>query len=945
MLLLASNWLLELIGRLHPLMVHFPIGLLIGAFILDGFNWYQKKESQYAGVVYLGAFSALLAAVMGVSLSQSGDYTGELLVNHFWLGWATVSLSLITAFFYWKRASFPKWLPLTMLGLTSMILGFTGHYGAAITHGEDYLSGVFKPKKEENFNPTSSIAKFSNQDTLTKTQLDELNLEVRAIFAHNCYQCHSTAKRKGGLALDKEAGVFAGGDNGPILVKGAAAESEIIRRLKLPSDHDEVMPKKGKVLAKDAIQLIELWINQGAPWADESLKVFREAPMALNKPNLPIAVAEYSHPIDRFVNDYFQEKGIQWSAPIEDSRFIRRAYLDIIGLLPQPTDIKEFVANQAPDKRIQLIKALLADKENYTLHWLSFWNDLLRNDYSGPGFITKGRKQITNWLYQSLLAGKPYNLMVEELINPTESSEGFIQGIQWRGVVNASQRVELQAAQNISQSLLGLNLKCASCHNSFVNNLTLDQAYGFANIFADSTLEIYRCDKPTGRYTQTAFVYPELGEVMADSLVDRLRQLADIITQPKNGRLYRTVVNRYWDKLFGRGIVAPVDEMDKLPWHQDLLDWLAADFIENGYDLSHLLETIMTSKAYQLPAVKYDSPFYVASENFVFQGPTPRRLTAEQFADVLSQTINPLYYGVAYVPNDPPFPAKWIWFQDRKLDRNSLPEPGTRFFRKNFALTVAKPIQSATILVTADHTFECYFNEQKIGQGSDWRQVQRYDLASSDFQKENIIAIRGTNDGALPNPAGLLFALRILYADGTKQYVYSDKTWSTTNQIPAKDWTSLHFEENNWKGVSRQHATNSHWGKLPSFIYEKPLKNSQFARASLVKLDPLMKTLGRPTRENVATTREINPTLLQALMLTNDDFLYQNIQEGAAKLLVTTNEDMDKLIDHLYQSILGRLPTQQERKTILDQVEKQPKKEVVEDLIWSMILLPEFQFL
>ncbi len=944
MLLLLSHWIFELMGKLHPLLVHFPIGLLIGAFVLEGIARFQKQENKYVGMIYLGATSALIAAIMGQLLAQSGDYQGDLINQHQWLGWGTVGLSLLTTWMYWNRVKLPKRLPFIALGFTCISLSFAGHFGATITHGEDYLK-INTNSTQSHVANAINIQKWTTQDSFSTTELSSLNLEVRGIFAHHCYQCHSTAKRKGGLALDHEAGVFAGGDSGEILIKGASEKSEIIRRLKLPRDHEEAMPQKGKVLPPNSIELISLWIDKGAYWADEGFKVFREAPVALSKPDLPPITDEFDHPIDRFVNQYFKEKNIKWGEPIDDYRFIRRAYLDVIGLLPRPVEVNEFVQNTSPNKRNELIKNLLADKENYTQHWLSFWNDLLRNDYSGPGFITNGRKQITNWLYQSLYEGKPYNQMVEELISPTEESEGFIQGIQWRGVVNASQRVELQAAQNISQSLLGLNLKCASCHNSFVNNLTLDQAYGFANIFADSTLEIYRCDKPTGRYTGTAFIYPELGEVMADSLVDRLRQLADIISQPKNGRLYRTLVNRYWDKLFGRGIIAPVDEMDKLPWNQALLDWLAADFIENGYSIPHLLERIMTSKAYQLPAFNYDSPYYIASEKFVFQGPTPRRLAAEQFADALSQTVNPLYYGVAYLPDNPPFPAQWIWYQDRKLDRRSLPEPGERFFRKSFNLESTKPIQSATVIVTADHSFECYFNEQKIGQGADWRQVQRYSIPVNVIQSENVIAVKGNNDGTLPNPAGLLFALRITYADSSQQYIYSDKSWATTNEQPAESWTSLDFAETDWKGVSRRNATSSHWGKLVDFAYENETNQSDFARASLVKLDPFMKTLGRPTRENVATTREGNATLLQALMLTNNDFLYQHIQEGAAKLLAATNNDMEVLIKDFYQNALGRVPSQKEQTTILKLLKNQSKQEVVEDLIWSVIILPEFQFL
>ena len=100
-----------------------------------------------------------------------------------------------------------------------------------------------------------------------------------------------------------------------------------------------------------------------------------------------------------------------------------------------------------------------------------FWNDLLRNDYTGTGFITGGRRQITGWLHQSLVENKPFDQFVRELIAPTDESRGFIDGIVWRGTVNASQTVPIQFAQNVGQTFLGINLKCASCHDSFVESL------------------------------------------------------------------------------------------------------------------------------------------------------------------------------------------------------------------------------------------------------------------------------------------------------------------------------------------------------------------------------------------------------------------------------------------------------------------------------------------
>jgi hypothetical protein len=185
-------------------------------------------------------------------------------------------------------------------------------------------------------------------------------------------------------------------------------------------------------------------------------------------------------------------------APLDDAAFLRRVSLDLVGLLPTPERLEAFLADPAPDKRERAVGELLDDDQAYAEHWLTFWNDLLRNDYEGTGYIDGGRKAITPWLYRALRENTPYDRFVRELISPTPESEGFIKGIKWRGAVNASQVPELQFAQNVGQVFLGVNLKCASCHDSFIDSWKLDDTYALAAVIADAPLELYRCDKPTG---------------------------------------------------------------------------------------------------------------------------------------------------------------------------------------------------------------------------------------------------------------------------------------------------------------------------------------------------------------------------------------------------------------------------------------------------------------
>lgn len=654
MLLQASEtfWLWQFLGRLHPLLVHFPIGLLCVALLLELIDWKRKSTGLRDAtkiLTWVGAASAVFAVIFGWLLASSEESAGTNLEIHRWAGIATMALAIFAAVSLRSpnRALYRSLLLITVFGVS-----FAGHYGAMLTHGDDYLTSVL-PSSDTKEPEGASEPDFvlTNNGELNAQQVQDLNVEVRTILAHNCYSCHSETKTKGGLRLDSKEAIMKGGEDGVVVIPNHPDKSEIIRRISLPKGDKEAMPTKGKRLTEREIKLLTFWIEKGAKWPDGKMKsIYRVAELAPRTPAVPSPTADLTKPVDLFVNAYFQKNKIAWKPVVDDRIYIRRVYLDIIGLLPPPEKIDAFVADRRPDKREVLARELLNRNDDYAQHWISFWNDALRNDYSGTGYITKGRYDITKWLYGSLQSNKPYNGFVKELISPDKSSEGFIKGIKWRGTINSSQRTEMQAAQNVAQVFLGLNLKCASCHDSFISDWKLADSYAFANIFADTLLEINRCDKPTGKIAGTRILYPELGEIeVSASTEKRLRQLADLLVQPKDGRLYRTAVNRIWAQLMGRGIVEPVDAMDNLPWSQDLLDWLASDFVANGYDMKKLIYTIVTSKTYQLPSSSVKEAGDIMANDYKFTGMVRRRLTAEQFTDAISVAFNPMYADSAIV--------------------------------------------------------------------------------------------------------------------------------------------------------------------------------------------------------------------------------------------------------------------------------------------------------
>jgi uncharacterized membrane protein/mono/diheme cytochrome c family protein len=648
-------WFLRLLGRLHPLAVHFPVALLLFTALLELGTIKNFNSTLRPGIKILliaGIISSLISAIFGILLSGSAEY-GENLILHQWLGISTAFSGILVWFLHQRiliknQTQYIKTYRLALF-ITALGVIIAGHLGASLTHGDDYLSSTLPwTDNFENTETTSFDINSNNhdQDTLTKAQEKELNLKVRAIFAHNCYKCHGDEKVKGDLRLDSKDFVFKGGENGEVIVPGKPEESELFRRISLPSNHEDVMPSKGKKLTANDLAIIEFWIKKGAPWPDGSDKdgVFKVAELAPRNPVLPSASGIYTNPVDRWTNQYFVENKITWPKLVDDRTFLRRLYMDVIGLLPNKQETDEFKKDKRPDKRAIWSKKLLDREDDYALHWLTFWNDALRNDYTGTGYITKGRYAITDWLYQSIKSNKSYDLFVKELVNPDENSKGFIEGIKWRGVVNSSQRTEMQAAQNVAQVFLGLNLKCASCHNSFISDWKLEDAYAFANIFADTTLEINRCDKPTGKFTDARMLWKELGSIDNNASVPVKRsQLANNMVKPQNGRLYRTLVNRIWAQIMGRGFIEPVDLMDNDPWSEDMLDWLAFNFQQNNSNIKDLIYLITSSKTYQLPSAGFKDPNEIVSQEYKFSGRLRKRMSAEQFADAGSALFGPIF--------------------------------------------------------------------------------------------------------------------------------------------------------------------------------------------------------------------------------------------------------------------------------------------------------------
>ena len=781
----------------------------------------------------------------------------------------------------------------------------------------------------------------------------DFNHQIVPVLRKHCGECHTGDKLKGGFSLNDRSALLHGSENGPVVAPGNP-EKSLLLELVATTDRDQRMPPKGDGLSAAEVSLLRQWIAESLPW--EPGFAFQapayEPPLKPRAVTLPPPVAGRDHPVDRLVDAYLAKHNLPRPPPASDHTFLRRAYLDLIGLLPSAEEVAAFLQDPAPDKRTRLVHALLARDTDYAEHWLTFWNDLLRNDYGGTGFITGGRRQISQWLHEAILTNKPFDQFARELIAPPgDESRGFSDGIKWRGEVSAGQTVEIQFAQSVGQSFLGLNLKCASCHDSFVDRWKLDEAYGLAAIYAEKPLEVNRCDQPLGRTARPAWLFPELGNVDPEApRAERLRQLAALMTHPENGRFPRTLVNRLWHRLMGRGIVHPLDAMQSEPWSADLLDALANHFQQTGYDVKRTLAHLATSQIYQARSEVLRGDANAP----VFSGPRAKRLTAEQFVDAVWQLTGtapqkmdaPVFRGLpdAAAAAGIPLTGQWIWGPSAP-SAQAKPDGEHSLLRTEWKLA-AEPVSGAAI-VTGGDGFTLYLNGRRITGSDRGEHVAAIPLHDKLKAGSNQVVVIARHAG--PGPAaGVYFQAEVRLADGTVSTLHSDAAWQFSPGGNAGREGRLGALPKNVQPASAVAAPPARVDALarqgPALLAQGRGPAGRMVRASLVKSDFLMRSLGRPNRDQIVSMRPEELTTLEALDLANGQTLTRALEQGAARLAAQSWSSPAALITHLYTRTLARPPEPEELRTAAELLGPQPTAPAIADLLWALLMQPEFLY-
>lgn len=345
--------------------------------------------------------------------------------------------------------------------------------------------------------------------------------------------------------------------------------------------------------------------------------------------------------VDRLVFQKLKQLQIPPSELCRDDEYLRRVYLDLAGRLPTIEETLEFLQDGSPDKRARLCDRLL-ESSDYAEFWALKWADVLR--VKGAKLKTAGLYKFYQWLYESLLHDRPFDRMAYEMLTAQGSVFENPPAGYWR-----ISRDPTDATETTAQLFLGIRIQCAKCHNHPFERWSQDNYYGIAAAFV-------RVARKPGPLPDDELIYathsgevtqPRTGKTMKVHLllkgdvdvpadVDRRRVFAEWLTAPENPFFARSVVNRIWGHLLGRGIVDPVDDFrdSNPPSNEPLLEALTRVFVEHGFRHKPIIRTIVNSRVYQLSA--RTNPLNQDDEVYHSHALT-RLLTAEQLLDAICQ--------------------------------------------------------------------------------------------------------------------------------------------------------------------------------------------------------------------------------------------------------------------------------------------------------------------
>jgi hypothetical protein len=534
---------------------------------------------------------------------------------------------------------------------------------------------------------------------------------IRPLLIDNCYRCHGADKQRGNLRLDSRDAILHGGDQGPAIIPGKPQESLLLRAVH-HSDNLKMPPKKQ--LSRRQIADLEQWVQGGAVWGDTRVIGSPTKPPSdpdrphwafqpVRRPRVPTPKdsSRIGNPIDAFVVQRLESKGLHLSPPATRRELLRRVYFDLIGLPPTSQEVDAFEKDDRRAAFEEVVDRLLASP-HYGERWGRHWLDLVR--FGQTHGYERDDEKPNAWRYRDYVirafnADRPYDQFIREQLAGDEMeprtddariATAFYRIGVWDDEPDDAKQAEFDALDDIlsttGEAFLGLTIGCARCHDHKFDPIRQEDYYSLLAFCRNigptvrdkpvsitvpldaggSTLAVKE-PSPTappthllirgnaatlGKEVSPRFLpvlcatkqaqQPRITPPVDNNSSGRRLALARWIASADNPLTARVLVNRLWQHHFGRGLVATPSDFGRNgspPSHPDLLDWLATSFIEDGWSIKRLHRRILLSNTYrQSSRIADETAAAIDPDNALLWRQNLRRLEAETIRDAILAT-------------------------------------------------------------------------------------------------------------------------------------------------------------------------------------------------------------------------------------------------------------------------------------------------------------------
>ncbi len=694
--------------------------------------------------------------------------------------------------------------------------------------------------------------------------------------------------------------------------------------------------------------------------------------------------------VDQLVNAKLRQLKYLPAETCQDSTFVRRVYLDLTGLLPTAVQAVQFSNDQSPQKRDQLIDHLL-ETESHARFWALKTADLMRVN---PKLLPDGRAELLfDWIRDNYRENLAHDRFAYQILTASGDSNRAAPANYFCTTKSVEELTEMT-----SQIFMGSRIGCAKCHNHPFENWTQDDYYSISAVFARVEQE--------GAMVQVSGagekMHPRTGQVMKpwghdvspdiDEVSDRRIGFANWLIAEQNPFFARVEVNRIWSHLFGRGIVDPVDDFrsSNPPSNVELLNALADDLKQQGFDRRHIIRTICRSQTYQRAT---NTTLFNADDSELCSHMPLRLLTAEQLQDAIGYVTSTLPDASArqgdadalrgqFEQEIDLFPHSQADWEKAFLEEAATAQLGQTswfsigpFRQGNYEETRKQDFVPA--MSTMDTTLQHH--------GKSWQ-------SQPDWNDDEQIDFSGSNTAyyvhrSLQASQAMEVMLHLKGDDGVTiwingEHVFEQSKSFLDQQIPLllyKGSNDLLMKVTNGGGAFYVHYNipdKDGTTHIPDIVTRsaenRTMEESQLlqgiritARPDLVALQrkiaklmdrdafatqrpypeqtDFLKAFGQPERESpCACERASEPTLDQALQMLNGQEVQRRIEQGVATL---SKQEPAEFIDQLYLAAFSRHPREKERATAEAYLVKSAnQEEAMKDLMWAIINTQEFMF-